>query len=122
MDVCSRYTGGHNMYEKSNWKCSFWLSTLKKQAACFSEMFASSNMISLCHKPKDYNLKNTRDGKGLFYTVFLTSYFLYTNRYQINTYSARGSHAGHRSFYPETTSESRWITYIKVNVYKLLVI
>jgi hypothetical protein len=41
---------------------------------------------------------------------------LYTYRYQINTYSARGIHAEHGSLFLETTSESRRITYINVNI------
>jgi len=103
------------MCEKWNCKCSFWLSTLKKQVAYFSEMFVSTNKISRCHKPKGHNLKNTPRCKRLI-LHFFPNFRLYTHRYQINTYSERGSHAEHRSLYPKTTSESRWITYIKVNI------
>ena len=41
-----------------------------------------------------------------YLTRFSKFQTLYTYRYQINTFPARGSHAENRSLYPETTSES----------------
>jgi hypothetical protein len=63
--------------------------------------------ILVSERPKTHSLDRTATGIGP-----LCIYW-----YQINTYSAPDGNAEHWSLYPETTSESKWIMLIKVNIH-----